>query len=247
MELYKRVWMSIRKRILLKYNRRYYVKFTGKLFYLLDMRNRVDRHIDASSEYERRQLVYLFSKLKAINCNCFIDIGSHWGLYSLHFANEGCFSDAKIFAFEPDKVNRYQLYANLFLNKMEDRIRVYGYALSNRKGKARFHHFADNNRGRSGITSEGETEVEVEELDNIVDIKGQAVGIKIDVEGHEVEAISGMSSLLKNNVCVLQVESFESQLPEVHKRLLELGYEKINKIDSDNYYSNEKTSKLSDE
>ena len=232
--------MSFRKRLFLLLGKRYRVKTVRGLTYLLDMRNRVDRQIDAFSVYEKPQLDYFLDKLKASNCNAFIDIGSHWGYYSLLFANEACFEKAKVYAFEPDRFNRYQLYSNLFLNKMQERIDVFEYAISSEEGELRFHHFDENNRGRSCIAEDGETVVKTTRLDTVLPLEGEVLGIKIDVEGHELDVISGMVKTLENNTCVLQVESFADVLPDLQKLMSSLGYTKINTISSDHYFTNEK-------
>jgi len=238
MKFHKKIWMSFRKRLLLFLNKRYYIKHVQGLTYLLDMRNRVDRHIDAFSIYEQEQLDFLFSELKDIGCNCFIDIGSHWGHYSLSFAKQACFKNAEVHAFEPDKINRYQLYANLFLNRLQERIHVYEYAISSDEGELKFHHFADNNRGRSCIADDGEVVVQTKRLDSVISLKNNTVGIKIDVEGHELDVISGMKETLKNNICVVQIESFDEILVELQKKMSDLGYSKIKTIDYDHYFSN---------
>lgn len=231
--------MSLRKQVFLLLGKRYYVKNIKGLMYLLDMRNRVDRHIDAFSEYEKPQIDFFLSKLKSSNCSVFVDIGSHWGYYSLLFADESCFDQAKIYAFEPDRFNRYQLYANLFLNKKHDRIEVFEYAISSKEGELRFHHYEENNRGRSCVADDGEMVVKTSRLDTVLPIMNEVLGIKIDVEGHELDVIAGMLNTLKNNTCILQIESFPDVLPKLQKLMTESGYSMINTISFDHYFSNE--------
>lgn len=230
--------MSLKKHLSILSGKRFHIKKISKLTYLLDMRNRIDRRIDAFSEYEKPQIDFLFSQLKDRNCTCFIDIGAHWGHYSMLFANETCFSQAEIHAFEPDKINRYQFYANLFLNKLQDRITIYNYALSSEEGELRFHHYDESNRGKSCITNDGELIVKTKRLDSIIKLTDKVIGIKVDIEGHELEAISGMTELLHNNSCILQIESFSNILPGLISKMSELGYSNINNIGSDYYFSN---------
>ena len=200
------------------------------------MRNRVDRYVDAFSEYENDQIDFFFSKLREYKCSCFIDIGAHWGMYSLLFAHESSFGEAEIHAFEADRYNRYQLYGNLFLNKFHDRILVYNYALSKEDGELRFHRHPENNRGKSCIADDGETVVQAARLDSIIKMKSEVIGIKIDVEGHEVDVISGMTEMLANNDCVLQIESFSDSLPHLKKAMENMGYTMINTIIDDHYF-----------
>jgi FkbM family methyltransferase len=242
MIVYKKLWLSIRKRIFLLLGKCFHVKAVKGLSYLLDMKNQVDRKVDAFAEYEKPQLIYFFSILKQSKCNCFVDIGSHWGYYSLLFANETCFSEAEIHAFEPDRINRYQLYANLFLNKLQDRINVYEYAISSTEGELRFHRFDDNNRGRSCIAENGEVVVKTARLDTLLNTENKIIGIKIDVEGHELDVISGMQETLKNNICILQIESFTDVFAALKKSMSEMGYVKMATIGSDHYFINDSLS-----
>lgn len=228
--------MSLRKQVLLSIGKRFYVKQVKGVLCLLDMKNRVDRWIDAFSDYEGPQIDLLFSMLKKEECQCFVDVGSHWGWYSLRFAKESCFDRADIHAFEPDDVNRNQLYANLFLNKLHNRIRVHDYALSDKEGEATFNHYEENNRGRSCIAEDGNMLVQTIMLDAVLKPQGQVVGIKIDVEGHEFKVISGMTELLKNNSCILQIESFDDVLPDLISYLSQLGYKKVATIDYDSFF-----------
>jgi len=242
MIFYKKWWMSIKKRIYLLIGIDFHVKKIKGQKFLLDMRNQVDRTVDAFSVYEKEQIAFFISRLKKSKCNGFIDIGAHWGYYSFVFANEASFDQAEIHAIEPDKINRYQLYANIFLNKLQDRINVYEQAISSKEGELKFHHHDDgkgHNRGRSCITEDGENIVKTSSLDSLIDLKGKVLGIKIDVEGHEIEAISGMHNILKNNVCILQIESFPDSFEELNNCMIKLGYKKIHTIVADHYYSNE--------
>lgn len=228
--------MSIRKRFFLLLGKRFLVKKVKGITYLLDMRNRVDRQIDSFSKYETPQVEFLFGMLKKKSCDYFVDIGSHWGYYSLVLANDADFNNTQIMAFEPDEINRNQLYANLFLNKLQDRIKVYEQAISSEEGEIRFHHFDENNRGRSCISEDGEIVVKTTRLDNILNVNNKSIGIKIDVEGHELNVISGMGDVLKNNKCILQIESFADVLPELKKSMSSLGYTLIKTINSDHYF-----------
>ena len=123
---------------------------------------------------------------------------------------------------------------------MEDRINVYDCAISSDEGELRFHRFAANNRGRSCISEDGEVTVKTSRLDSIIDIKNQVLGIKIDVEGHELDVISGMKEVLKNNTCILQIESFADNLSNLEAYMEELGYLKLKTIHADHYFTNKK-------
>jgi FkbM family methyltransferase len=230
--------MSIRKRLRLSLNARFFLKSIDGVVFLLDIKNRVDRHIDVSNRYEAEQVKYLLNLFKSNACTVFCDVGSHWGYYSLLVAKQTELKEMQIHAFEPDKINRYQLCANLFLNKLEHMVNVHDCGISNSDGKVSFHSFNEGNRGRSHISADGENVIEVRRLDDILSLKDKVIGIKIDVEGHESNAVKGMMQLLKNNKCIMQVESFESALPELTELMQASGYKHINCIEDDHYFSN---------
>ena len=57
------------------------------------------------------------------------------------------FPKLNVWAFEPDRQNRYQLYGNLFLNNFEREIEVYNFGLSNNNKEVAFGIVKDGNRG----------------------------------------------------------------------------------------------------
>ncbi len=238
MNIYKKYWMSIRKRLRLARNERFFIKNIGDVLFLLDIKNRVDRHIDVSENYEPEQVKFFFQLLQNNVCSVFVDIGAHWGYYSMLMAKQTRLKPLDIHAFEPDRINRYQLYANLFLNKLEQIVKVYDCGLSDHNGQASFYNYHEGNRGRSHISAQGMSSIEVRCIDNILSITDKVIGIKIDVEGHESNVVAGMTELLRNNRCILQIESFEDVLPRLSMQLKEAGYKHIKCIESDHYYSN---------
>jgi len=238
MKFIKKHWMSIRKRLRLAISERFFLKRVGNTLFLLDIRNKVDRHVDVSNGYETKQVKYLTQLLKNSGCGVFCDIGAHWGYYSILLAKCPGFERVEFYAFEPDKVNRYQLYANLFINKLEQVIKVYTCGLSDYDGEASFQSYDESNRGKSRLSSQGDSSVTVNRLDGLLSFKDEVIGFKIDVEGHEVGVVAGMQELLKNNKCILQIESFADKLSSLSLQMENLGYKKIHSIKNDHYFSN---------
>ena len=78
--------------------------------------------------------IYLAKKV-----NCFYDIGSNIGLYSLIAARIN--SQIKIVAFEPANGPNYYLHQNIKKNGFEARIKAEKIALSNKKGEIEFSEF----------------------------------------------------------------------------------------------------------
>lgn len=118
-----------------------------------------------------------------------IDIGANIGAFSMLAGRY----NKKVYAIEPEPHNLEALKRNIELNKMEDRIIVCPYAISDYKGTATIH----DSGGGSSIKDDGAfgAEVEVMTLDNLFELYHitNVDVMKIDVEGAEVEIILGAS------------------------------------------------------
>lgn len=117
-----------------------------------------------------------------------IDIGANIGSFSMLAASWG----ANVYAIEPEPHNLSALRFNIAYNKMEDKIVVCPYAISDYKGVA----VIDDNGGGSTIKDNNPgSEVEVMSLNNFFSLYhiDQVDILKIDVEGAETEIILGAS------------------------------------------------------
>ena len=112
---------------------------------------------------------------------------------------------------QPDPTNYAQLQANLFLNGAETAIEARQLAVSD--GERTFG-LALRSRGNRGATRLVETQ-QVGEATRLCGARRRAVrllrqlpAVKMDVEGHELEAIEeGMVGLLAKNRCIIQALS----------------------------------------
>lgn len=131
--------------------------------------------------------------------DAFIDVGAHWGLFTLHAVALGC---DPVVAMEPDADNLSRLRRNLERNGLAGRVRVVAAAAGAasgsgwlRRNTAMGHHwFAD--RGRAGPNS---AEVATRALDEIIasDLSDASrIWIKIDVEGRERLVFEGARASL---------------------------------------------------
>lgn len=130
-----------------------------------------------------------------------LDIGANIGYYTLIFA-QLVGSAGRVFAFEPDPENFALLQKNIEMNGYNNVTLVHKavastagiirlYICANNKGNHRIH---DANDGRASI------KVEAVRLDDFFkDYDGRIDFIKMDIEGAEMEVISGASSLLQRN------------------------------------------------
>jgi len=217
--------------------------YKGSLFFL-NFRNHVDRCIGLRGGFEHKQTDYLFSNGEKNGCDMFLDIGANIGLYTLNAAQTGFIKE--IHSFEPDPRNYAQLQGNLYLNKLTDMVKVYKLGVSDKVGSLKFEMFPETSTGRTRVLDDNESEAvsgEIRELsittlDTLFDFKDRKILIKMDVEGHEKEAIKGGENLLRNNKCFMQVESWPGNVESLKEMLVPLGYSLVNRIDEDYYFTN---------
>ena len=235
MRIIKKILNSSYKRVNTFFGSGFSVERSYGLKWLIDWSNRVDKKMTFKL-FEDDQISYFINNYKKYKPEYFLDIGAHGGLYSIILRNK--FPKLNVWAFEPDRQNRYQLYGNLFLNNFEREIEVYNFGLSSNNKEVAFGIVKDDNRGGKKIIESGELKINVKPLDEVFLEKSKICFVKIDVEGHELEVIKGSKKFLKNNFCLIQVEiSHENSLREFDIVMNRLGYSLVKKID-DYYYSN---------
>ncbi len=146
-----------------------------------------------------------------------IDVGAHVGYFTLFLA-ELVGSYGHVYSFEPDPRARSFLTKSVRGNGM-DWIDVSPLALATGRGPVKF--FLAKGLGSSSAIK-GVQQVDAEEitiqtvsLDELVD-QGQVLGnirmVKIDIEGYELDAIRGMTKVLKKHRPVMVVEVNEEML-----------------------------------
>lgn len=119
------------------------------------------------------------------------DVGANIGTHALLFAAAG----ARVIAFEPHRPTTVALRKNIALNNAD--VDVLEAALSNETTSSTMASTGDPAAGTHHIDSDGDGE-------QISLVRGDDVNkpspaiLKIDVEGHELEALEGMGDLLKD-------------------------------------------------
>jgi len=140
-----------------------------------------------------------------------VDLGANIGYFTL-LAAKLTGKKGRVYAFEPEPRNYNYLVKNIGLNNY-DNVSAFQKAVSDRKGKTRLficpydtgHHTINQPDGieayRQGRKGEvNGVEIETLALDEYFKDKEKRIDvIKIDVEGAEALAISGMKEILKNN------------------------------------------------
>ena len=203
--------------------------------FLFDWRHSLDKKV-ALELYEYEQINYFLTVLNKVAPNLFLDIGAHSALYSIIAGNRQ--PGIEIHAFEPDRTNLNQLYANIFLNKFDTPVTVHEFGLSDSTGRTAFINTDKaSSRGTRRIAADGNSDIPIKRLDDVLNVSDRTAILKIDVEGHEMQVIDGGRSFLERNRCFLQIESSPDVLKKLREQLSGLGYRHIKTI-SDHYFSN---------
>jgi FkbM family methyltransferase len=226
------------------------VRYHGAEFAMLPT-NYVDRRMWIEGGYEQEQLSYLLNQAREENFDAFIDIGANFGLYSCVFGVSELVP--VIHSFECDPRNLNHLYGHLRMNSLQDRVSVHGLAAGDKAGLISFRMREGKNTGHSHVAesvigydvyhSEEKSDqdriisVEQKAIDDVLDFRGKRLICKIDVEGYEVLVLKGMTELLRNNSCLLQIEIVDDGKRQT-EMLAAVGYKNVHQIGADRYFSN---------
>jgi FkbM family methyltransferase len=213
--------------------------------WLLDNRNWVDQQLIIRRPYEVKQLQRCRSLVREHTLEMFFDIGANFGLYSVLLADEAGLSE--IHAFEPLPRNAYQLGANLFLNNLDQRVRIHNLALSDREGMLDFYvdpHstgvstlYPVETRDRSGVY-QTMLQVPAAPFDGLFVLAGKRCLMKIDVEGAELQVLAGMRRFLANNSLAMQIETTPKTRDAVITFMEQAGFGHLGELGADAYFSN---------
>jgi len=167
-----------------------------------------------------------------------IDIGSNIGYYAL-LERKIVGVEGKVIAIEPSPINLHYLRRNLALNKFDD-VEVFNYAISNFDGQCLLLHDKSHSNLSKVLNKDIEKscesqlfEVPCKSLDSF--LKEHPLKsidfIRMDVEGHEVEIISGAYQTIRAFKPLLLLEIHKGILgldktAKLLKTLEQLGYTK---------------------
>lgn len=137
------------------------------------------------------------------NGSLFLDIGAHWGIYTLHALTAP--ANVSVVAVEPDPINLEHLRYNLCENDPEGRATIVAAAVAAetgslwlRRNTAMGHHLA-RNPDRAGDNAITVPVVTIDELVGRFDPGGyRPVWIKLDIEGRESAALEGAIHTLRS-------------------------------------------------
>lgn len=184
---------------------------------LIEIRDPIEREMFFNLSYEEEQVATLVEFSKKIEQDYFLDIGSNCGYYALFIAKT--FPNTHVLAFEPIKKTYDKLIKNIHLNNLNKQIQTFNFGLSDtndevqmrtliKKGFAQSGGFTVNDKNRELKKNETLLKANLKIGDEIIKYINKKLLIKIDVEGHEINTLSGLKHLIKNNKIYMQIEMF---------------------------------------
>ena len=196
------------------------------------------RRLDLTYDYETSAIFSFFDVAAFLEANAIVDVGANIGVYSVFCL--GVPSVTEVHAIEPAPGSFELLKRNAALQDGTSRITLHQAAASNINSQLKFN-IVDPLSGVNAIakpTDKGETIiVEARKVDELVKASGRRIAIKIDVEGHELNALDGMTSLLSSNECYVQVECLrESRLSDLRDFMAFYGFHYVFSLRDDHLF-----------
>ncbi len=144
----------------------------------------------------------------ALNVNWIVEAGCHDGADTLELLKQ--FPKAKIFAFEPDPKSR-AVAESRFQAVTTEKIELFPFGLSS-LGGTKFLNYVNNEKGNgtSSISEIGTDPVETIALDDFQKMPANSGLLWLDVEGHAVNALTGMKKTLTG----IELAKIEIQMHE---------------------------------
>ncbi len=198
------------------------------------------RRIQLTEAYERLQPYVFLELLARTRARTVLDIGANVGQYSL--LSTLAASVDRVHAFEIDEVALTMLAASIDANGVGQRVTIHPVAVSSSARQLTFG-VASPMGGNNGVVETSIHDPAVYKhlrtvgattIDSLEDVAGP-VGIKLDVEGHEVDVINGARSLLGATDGFMQVEIYDDAGP-ITDALVQSGWNALFRVGPDHYF-----------
>jgi FkbM family methyltransferase len=150
--------------------------------------------------YEEENLEVLLSFVR--DDTVFLDIGANIGIYTLRVGRR--VPKGKVYAFEPNPQLHELLSRNAYVNGLTDILQCFRLGLSDHNRTASFHypkgHLGGGHVDNTGTVSGPQSvEAEIRRLDDLLALDFRCDLVKIDVEGHELNVLHGMTRIIENS------------------------------------------------
>lgn len=204
--------------------------------------------INLEGRYENRDLFLIREYLKSVipfsYNSTVLDVGANIGNHSIYFSE----FFGSVFAFEPNPKTFELLEFNCKFACFKRNIKCFNYGLSNQNGNL-FLKSSQSNIGGSTIVSNSSKIsddsvlfINVKRADDINQLFDRDISlIKIDIEGHELQALQGAIALIKKNKPIILFEQhadeFNNGESNVINYLKKLNY-KFLTIEESFYFGN---------
>ena len=198
----------------------------------VDGNSQVGRILYATGQYENEIASILARTLS--DGDTFVDGGAHIGFFTV-FASRCVGPTGRVIAFEPAGQTRERLLSNVSLNGCRN-VSVRSEALGASPGESVLSHLAEGETGQMTMrpvsSFAGRETVRVMALDDEAAKLGRVRLIKLDLEGNELAALSGMEGLLKAQQPDVVVEVTDDFLrasggsgSAMYRLMTDLGYQ----------------------
>ncbi len=203
--------------ILLRKSREYVVNKKQLVVFSFDY---IGHCINLEGIFENKDLETVFDWLKQYKGSfdgTAIDIGANIGNHSLYFSD---FYN-KVVSFEPNMRTFKVLALNVELAK---NIECYNFGISSSNGNAEMH-VNKTNMGGSFISTDPSLtsqSITLQTLDSVIDDSEVIKLLKVDVEGHDYDALLGSENTIKRNMPVILFEQHDEDFVNGESKVIEL-------------------------
>ena len=189
-----------------------FIEYDGRKLYL----DKKDDHFFSTNP---EQIIPEINVLKELikKGDTLIDVGANIGFYTLNF-EKLVGQNGKIFAFEPEPKNFKLLEKNITINELEDHVKVFHKAVSNKKGISNL--LIGPTSGTNSIVESFNNNDRIIEVETIVldeffnGFDGEINFVKIDTEGHDAKVLEGMQKIIQRNLNIKIMTEFVPEFLE---------------------------------
>lgn len=217
LKLLKKIYQSIIYKFYILIGKEEFLIKPQNINLLIEINDPLEREIFFDLCYEKEQISTLVEFAKKNNQDYFLDIGSNCGYYALFIKKT--FPNTHVVAFEPIKRTYDKLIKNIQLNNFGNQIQTFNFGLSDlnnqvqmrgliKKGFVQSGGFTVHDQNRELKKNETLLTADLKRGDEVIKYINKKLLIKIDVEGHEINTLKGLSHLIKNNKIYMQIEIF---------------------------------------
>lgn len=203
------------------------------------------RHTALAEPLQLKLMRQAFQTLDGVDT--FFDVGANLGVYSIFLGNaDAC---RRMIAFEPGPATFKALSANLDLNfGGSGRVERHNAAVSAEPGEAKFDTRRSLGPGARILSSAGQKakgrviSVPTVRLDDVLPEGGRDAILKMDVEGHELQALAGADRTVRERCAVAQVECWagkEQRRQQLRAYMEERGFSMLCRVKGDHIFVHE--------